>query len=77
MARERVLEEVRTALAEDRCEAAILGCAGMAYLAAWIMEDSGAPVIDGVVAGVRLVEALADAGLRTSKIGTYAAPLAK
>lgn len=76
-ARARVLAEVRTALAEDRCEAVILGCAGMADLAAWLTQETGAPVIDGVVAGVRLVEALAGAGLKTSKIGAYAAPRPK
>jgi allantoin racemase len=34
-------------------------------------------VIDGVVAAVRLVEALVGAGLRTSKIGAYAPPRKK
>jgi allantoin racemase len=34
-------------------------------------------VIDGVAVAVRMVEALVGAGLRTSKIGAYAQPLAK
>jgi allantoin racemase len=76
-ARQRILTEVREAVAQDRCEAVILGCAGMADLTEWLTHETGVPVIDGVVAGVRMVEALVGAGLRTSKIGAYAAPRAK
>jgi allantoin racemase len=76
-ARQRILAEVRAAVAEDRCEAVILGCAGMADLTEWLTRETGVPVIDGVVAGVRMVEALVGAGLRTSKIGAYAAPRPK
>jgi len=76
-ARQRILTEVRAAVAEDRCEAVILGCAGMADLTEWLSRVTGVPVIDGVVAGVRMVEALVGAGLRTSKIGAYAAPRPK
>ncbi len=76
-ARQRILAEVRAAVAQDRCEAVILGCAGMADLTEWLSRETGMPVIDGVVAAVRIVEALVGAGLRTSKIGAYAAPRAK
>ena len=76
-ARQRILAEVRAAVAEDRCEAVILGCAGMADLPEWLTRETGVPVIDGVVAGVRMVEALVGAGLRTSKIGAYATPRPK
>ena len=76
-ARQRILAEVREAVAQDRCEAVILGCAGMADLTEWLTQETGVPVIDGVVAGVRMVEALVGAGLRTSKVGAYAAPRAK
>jgi allantoin racemase len=76
-ARQRILAEVRAAVAQDHCEAVILGCAGMADLTEWLTREAGVPVIDGVVAGVRMVEALVGAGLRTSKIGAYAAPRAK
>jgi allantoin racemase len=76
-ARRRVLAEIGRAVAEDRCEAVILGCAGMADLTGWLSREAGIPVIDGVVAAVRLVEALAGAGLRTSKVGAYAPPRAK
>ena len=65
------------AVREDRSEAVILGCAGMADLTAWLTEQTGVPVIDGVVVGVKMVEALVGAGLSTSKIGAYATPRVK
>lgn len=76
-ARQRLLDEITRAVREDRCEAVILGCAGMADLTAWLTEESGVPVIDGVAVAVRMVEALVGAGLSTSKVGAYARPLAK
>lgn len=76
-ARQKLLDEITRAVREDRCEAVILGCAGMADLTAWLTEESGVPVIDGVAVAVRMVEALVGAGLSTSKAGAYARPLAK
>lgn len=37
-------------------------------------REAGVPVIDGVVAAVKLAEALASGGFRTSKAGAYAYP---
>ena len=76
-ARQRVLREISRAVEEDRCDSVILGCAGMTDLTDWLTEQTGVPVIDGVSVGVKMVEALIGAGLRTSKVGPYAAPLAK
>jgi allantoin racemase len=76
-ARRTVLEECRRALAEDGSGAIVLGCAGMADLAAEIQHALGAPVIDGVAVGVKLVEALVALGLGTSKVGDLAYPLPK
>lgn len=76
-ARQKLLDEVTRAVREDRCEVVILGCAGMADLTAWLTEETGVPVIDGVAVAVRMVEALVGAGLSTSKVGAYARPLAK
>lgn len=76
-ARQKLLDEITRAVREDRCEAVILGCAGMADLTAWLTEETGVPVIDGVAVAVRMVEALVGAGLSTSKVGAYARPLAK
>jgi allantoin racemase len=76
-ARAKVAGEIRRALDEDGAEAIVLGCAGMADLAASLTEEFGVPVIDGVAAAVVLAEGLAAVGLKTSKRGGYARPLAK
>src|SRR5271163_2994236 len=76
-ARERLSEEIERAKAEDSAEAIVLGCAGMADLAAALSRRHGLPVIDGVAAAVKLAESLVSLGLSTSKLGPYAAPLAK
>lgn len=70
-------EAVRDAIAADRSDAVVLGCAGMARLAAEFTTEFGMPVIDGVAAGVRFAEGLAALGLSTSKVGAYATPLPK
>ena len=67
----------RQALSQDRSEAIVLGCAGMAALTAELQRRLGVPVIDGVAVAVKFAEALATLGLRTPKTGDYAAPLAK
>jgi allantoin racemase len=76
-ARARIGAEIATALRDDRAEAIVLGCAGMADLAASLSAEYGVPVIDGVAAAVKLAEALAALGLQTSRVGGYAAPVAK
>jgi allantoin racemase len=72
-----ILEECRRAVREDRADAIVLGCAGMADLAKRIGDALGVPVVDGVTAAVKLVEALVALGLRTSKVGDLAFPLPK
>jgi allantoin racemase len=74
---DRLRAEIARAVAEDRCEAIILGCAGMADLSRALAVEFGLPVIDGVAAAVRLVEAVVGLGLGTSKAGGYASPLPK
>ena len=74
---DRLRAEIARAVAEDRCEAIVLGCAGMADLNARLAAEFGLPVIDGVAAAVKLVEAVVGLGLGTSKAIGYAAPLAK
>jgi len=69
--------EIEAAMREDRAEAIVLGCAGMADLAAELAARHGLPVVDGVVAAVTLVESLARLGLATSKRGGYAPPIPK
>ncbi len=74
---EQILQECRLALAEDEAEAIVLGCGGMADLAAKLAARLGVPVIEGVTAGVKLLEAVVALGLGTSKARDYAYPIAK
>ncbi|WP_435950281.1 aspartate/glutamate racemase family protein [Psychrobacter sp. DM8] len=74
-AREKVRDEIIRAIREDNCEAIVLGCAGMADLTEWLTKETGVPVIDGVTVATRMVEALIGSGIKTSKIGAYAAPI--
>lgn len=76
-ARARLRAEIRRALDEDRPEAIILGCAGMADLNRALAAEFAVPVIDGVGAAVKLVEGLVGLGLSTSRRGGYAAPAPK
>ncbi|TRC94771.1 aspartate/glutamate racemase family protein [Mesorhizobium sp. WSM4303] len=74
---EKLRAEIARAIDEDRAEAIVLGCAGMADLAHQLQEEFDLPVIDGVGAAVKQAEALIALGLSTSKRGAYASPLAK
>ncbi len=74
LARSRLLAEAIVARDEDLVDAIVLGCAGMAELCDWLSKEIGLPVIDGVTAAVKLAEALAAGGFRTSKAGAYAFP---
>ncbi|WP_032926172.1 aspartate/glutamate racemase family protein [Mesorhizobium loti] len=74
---EKLRGEIARAIEEDRAEAIVLGCAGMADLAHRLQEEFSLPVIDGVGAAVKQAEALIALGLSTSKRGAYASPLAK
>ncbi len=76
-ARQIILDECRRALDEDASDAIVLGCAGMAELCEEIGNALGAPVIDGVTAAVKWVEALVALRLATAKRGDYARPLSK
>lgn len=71
-ARRLVSAEIEAAKQEERAEAIVLGCAGMADLAADLTRQHGLPVIDGVSAAVPLAEGLVRLGLQTSKRGGYA-----
>lgn len=76
-ARHRISDEIARAIREDHAEAIVLGCAGMADLAHSLSQEHGVPVLDGVVCAITLAESLFKVGLKTSKIGGYAAPRGK
>lgn len=67
----------KLALKEDGSGAIVLGCAGMADLCADLQQRFGLPVIDGVAAAVKTVEALVSLDINTSKRGDFAYPLEK
>ncbi len=71
---ERIEAEIRLALEEDGAEAIVLGCSGMANLAKLLSNKCGVPVLEGVTCATAFIESLAVLGLKTSKIGGYAAP---
>jgi allantoin racemase len=76
-ARTSISAEIGRALEEDHAEAIVLGCAGMADLAADLTREHGVPVLDGVACAVKLCEGLVDLGIKTSKAGGYAPPRKK
>lgn len=76
-ARDRLRSEISAALKDDRAEAIVLGCAGMADLTASLRQEFGVPVIDGVAAAVKQAESLVAQGLSTAKRGAYATPVSK
>jgi allantoin racemase len=76
-AERKLSAEIARAIAEDHAEAIVLGCAGMANLAAAYRQRFDLPVIEGVSAAVKQAEALVSLGLSTSKRGAYAFPIVK
>jgi allantoin racemase len=73
----KISTEITATIRDDRAEAIVLGCAGMADLANELAATHGLPVIDGVAAAVTLAESLVRLGLKTSRLGPYAAPRSK
>ena len=72
-----IVAESRCAVVDDGAEAIVLGCAGMADLAARMTDAVGVPVVDGVAAATKTVEGLVAMGLRTSARAEFAPPLPK
>lgn len=66
-----ISHEITAAIAQERAEAIVLGCAGMADLADEFAHKHGLPVIDGVSAAVTLMEGCIRMGLKTSRLGAY------
>ncbi len=72
-----IIEECLVAKAEDNIGSIVLGCGGMADLKEQIQKTVGLPIVEGVTAAVKLAESLVGLGLKTSKYGDLAPPLAK
>lgn len=76
-ARADISAEIARAIAHDRADAIVLGCAGMTELAKSLQEEHRVPVVDGVASAVKLAESLVALGYRTSKTAAYAKPREK
>jgi allantoin racemase len=72
-----ILEGAKKAIAEDGAEVICLGCAGMSGLDKRLEAALGVPVVDGVVAALKILEGLVGYGIRTSKRRAYAQPARK
>lgn len=74
LAKARILELAREAIAEDGAEVIILGCAGLAGYSDDIERELGVVVLDPSSVGLKVAEAIADLGLTHSKVGRFARP---
>ncbi len=76
--RERALRDlsaqVKELVARDQAEVVILACAGLCGYDEELSRISGVPVIDPVVAAVKMAEALVDMRLSHSKVRKFHAP---
>jgi allantoin racemase len=72
---ESLAAECREAAREDGAEVVILGGLGLAGLAARIQAEVPVPIIDNVVASVRVAEAAATLGVAKAKSGSFAAAM--
>lgn len=69
-----IIAAARLAVEQDGADVICLGCAGMTGLDQKVSAAVGVPVVDGVVAALKLLEGVVAAGLRTSKRQAYATP---
>lgn len=59
---------MQKALAEDKSDAIVLGCAGMSDLCLKLQSELGVIVIDGVAAAVKQAEILVQLNLKPAKL---------
>ena len=74
---ELILNEARKAVEEDGAEVISLGCAGIVGLDKRLSDELKVPVIDGVSAGIKLIEGLLCCGVKTSKRRAFSPPFKK
>lgn len=76
--RERTLSEltqqVLAIVEQDRAEVVILACAGLCGYDQALSERAGIPVIDPVIAGVKMAESFVAMGLKQSKLRKFKHP---
>jgi allantoin racemase len=66
-----LMREARIALEQDGADVILLGCAGLTGFDKLMQAELGIPVIDGVVAALKLMEGLIGYGMNTSKYKAY------
>ncbi len=69
-----IRDTAQLALDKDGAEVIVLGCAGMGGLDKSLEAELGVPVVDGVVAALKILEGMVGYGLRTSKRLAYLPP---
>ncbi|MCR4428428.1 MAG: aspartate/glutamate racemase family protein [Caldiserica bacterium] len=74
VAKRRIMEVSRSAVEEDGAEVIVLGCAGMAGYEEEIEKELKVAVLDPSTVTLKFAEALAEIGLRHSKLGLFARP---
>jgi allantoin racemase len=73
-AQREITAEASKAITADGAEAICLGCAGMGPLDRHVQEALDVPVIDGVAAAVKMLEALNGYGVATSRVAAFKRP---
>lgn len=66
--------EAQRIVESDGCEVIVLACSALCGYSDELSERLGVPVVDPVVAGVKMVELLVEAGLTHSKLCKFAPP---
>ncbi len=66
-----LMKEARLALEQDGADVILLGCAGLTGFDKVMQAELGVPVIDGVAAALKFMEALIGYGVGTSKYKAY------
>ena len=70
-------DEIQRSITDNKAEAIVLGCAGMADFAEKLEKKFSIPVIEGVSSSIILAEGLVRMKKTTSKLGGYSYPRSK
>lgn len=77
LTKRRLAEEAEKALERDGAEVIVLGCGGLGGFDKVLQTQLNVPVIDGIVAAVKLAEACCEYGVQTSKHNAFQQPRPK
>jgi len=74
LTKRRLAEEARLAIDQDGAEVIVLGCGGLGGFDKDLEAQVGAPVVDGIVAAVKMAEACCAYGVTTSQVNAVQPP---